>query len=450
MVRQASERKNHGQKPAEISGFAPYAISRSSTDRPVVGGLLSESERRFHAVALFYEHHGGYLHEFDSLSLAEQAAAGKKVYEAITLRAKNGDRAAQRFLSLVEDHLSAPVISEQSLLQKSRALGFANEVEPSDWPSPIEQIDHFLASCPAVPSELSGRGIVTSCGGDRVDQMLSSYVQFCLTRYLGCDLPIECWHIGGRERCPGFAELVAGLGVHCRDAVAEGFTGFPISQDVAFHPCNYHYRSDEVEGFSLKPIAILASKFSEVIWLDADCHPVISPAEAFDEVDYQSQGALFWQDRPTAAYHLPILEHFGIDIGREQRIGWETGQIVIDKQRHWRPLQLTSWFCRGAPHWFQFSYGDKDTFQAGWRLTEHAYWLGSPPDMFEGKAFLHYLADRKPFVLHRSGRKPKLRSRLPLADPLQSPPHRYIIQRAIREFNGWQANMLCNGNETDG
>jgi FkbM family methyltransferase len=294
-----------------------------------------------------------------------------------------------------------------------------------------------------MPDTLTGRGIVTSCGADRVDYLLNAYVQFRLIRELGCKLPIECWYAGARERSEPFAELVRPLGVTCRDAVAAGFVGHPIAKDVPFRV--HSYEPAQLHGYSLKPFAILASSFAEVVWLDADCHPIVSPEAAFEQDAYMSAGALVWADDPNATYHYPRLEPFGLTTPPGEENGWETGQMVLDKRRHWRALQLANWFCATADHWFQHVWGDKDALFAAWLVEQAPYRLGAP-EVFQGRCFLHRLPDGRPYVLHRAGGAAKLKLGEP--DPLENPPHEAVIDDARDEFVRWHARANAKRNGT--
>lgn len=294
----------------------------------------------------------------------------------------------------------------------------------------------FRMSCPPLTA-VAGRGIVTSCGADRPDYLLNAYVQFRLIRELGCDLPIECWYAGAAEKSERFAEFVEPFGVTCRDAVAAGYIGHPLVKAVRFR--GNLYNQAQLHGYSLKPFAMLASGFAEFIWLDADCHPILSPAAGFDQPEYRATGALVWEDDPRATYHFPQLAPFGITVPSGQQNGWETGQMVIDKRRHWRALQLANWFCANAEYWFQFVFGDKDAFFAAWLKEGEPYWHGKP-HVHNGRCFIHPLPDGRPFVLHRAGAHAKLRLGAVPADPLANFPHKPFAAHAVDEFVRWHAH----------
>eukprot|EP00798_Chlamydomonas_sp_ICE-L_P010144 gene10144-8046_t len=76
----------------------------------------------------------------------------------------------------------------------------------------------------------------------------------------------------GEVPSPGLEAALADLGVTCR--VFEG-------EEV------------EQKGFSLKPLALLLSRFEEVLFLDADSLPMRNPTYLFDSEEWNEQGVLF-------------------------------------------------------------------------------------------------------------------------------------------------------------
>jgi hypothetical protein len=51
-----------------------------------------------------------------------------------------------------------------------------------------------------------------------------------------------------------------------------------------------------MRGFVLKAYALLHTRFTEVLFLDADNSPVLDPTILFDDPTYASTGCLFWPD----------------------------------------------------------------------------------------------------------------------------------------------------------
>lgn len=129
------------------------------------------------------------------------------------------------------------------------------------------------------PAErFAGRGIVICGGGTKYFPCV--YVLVRLLRHLGCTLPIEVWHLGGREMSPAMRGLLAPHGVECVDAQAVR----------RVHPAR------RLSGWELKCFAQLHCRFAEVLLLDADNCPVRDPAFLFETPQYREHGALFWPD----------------------------------------------------------------------------------------------------------------------------------------------------------
>jgi hypothetical protein len=58
---------------------------------------------------------------------------------------------------------------------------------------------------------------------------------------------------------------------------------------------------------------------------------------------------------------------------------FESGQLLIDKRRCWRPLQLTLHLNEHSDYYYTAFFGDKDTFHLAWRKVEQEYSLNPHP-----------------------------------------------------------------------
>jgi hypothetical protein len=63
------------------------------------------------------------------------------------------------------------------------------------------------------------------------------------------------------------------------------------------------------------------------------------------------------------------------DLKPERRPSFESGQVLIDKRRHWPTLQVCLYFNEEAEHYYQMLYGDKDTFLCAWLVTKDDFAL---------------------------------------------------------------------------
>jgi hypothetical protein len=132
-------------------------------------------------------------------------------------------------------------------------------------------------------------------------------------------------------------------------------------------------------GWELKPYAILHSRFREVLLLDADNVPVVNPEFLFDTPQFRNSGAIFWPDyQPWPSRRaLPVWSSCGLCPPRERE--FESGQIVLDKQRCWRALSLCMWFNENSDFYYQYLHGDKETFHLAFRKLRMNYCLVPKP-----------------------------------------------------------------------
>src|SRR6185369_8508484 len=202
---------------------------------------------------------------------------------------------------------------------------------------------------PPYPEEFRGRGIII-CGGG-LKYFTCAWVCIHMLRRGGCRLPIELWHLGPGEMTSEMAALVRPLEVTCVDA-CQLRKSFPARI---------------LQGWALKPYAILHSRFREVLLLDADNVATVDPSYLFETPDFRNTGAAFWPDYKFAygKKARAIWKSCGLRAPRERE--FESGQILVDKQRCWRALCLSMWFNENADFFYQYIHGDKETFHLAFR-----------------------------------------------------------------------------------
>lgn len=199
-----------------------------------------------------------------------------------------------------------------------------------------------------------GRGIVICAGGARL--FTCAWVAIgILRRTLRCSLPIQVWHLGPEEMGPPMRALLEGLDVEVVDAHA-------VAQR---HPVR------RLGGWELKPYAIIHAPYREVMLIDADNVPAVDPTVLFDWTEYAATGALFWPDVVRLKRDNPIWDLTGV--AYKDGASFESGQIVIDKRRCWRALQLTLFMNEHSDLYYRHLYGDKDTFLIAWSRLGQAY-----------------------------------------------------------------------------
>lgn len=201
---------------------------------------------------------------------------------------------------------------------------------------------------------MSGRGIVVSGGGSYFELAYSCLYNL---RKLGCKLPFELWHLGPEEMTDVWREMAMSLG---DIKIVDAHTVGPGARILA--------------GWESKVYAIMYSEFGEVLYLDADNLALRDPAYLFDAHEYAATGAIFWPDLDTGKVWIPpyVWNLAGIDPNNRHQPAFETGQILINKGKRWKELCLTMHLNEYSDCWYDFVYGDKDTFKLAWHK------LGSP------------------------------------------------------------------------
>ncbi|MDA0990516.1 MAG: hypothetical protein O3A51_07175 [Verrucomicrobia bacterium] len=223
-----------------------------------------------------------------------------------------------------------------------------------NWPNLTEEnyrkeVDRYVDSMRYTAYDATAdKGIVICAGGQRL--LTNTYVNITVLRKLGCTLPIEVWY---RNRW----EL---------DAVARAM--FDHLGPIEFRRGDaqpMEWRT--LNGWELKPYAILNSRFARVLLLDADNTPVRNPTFLFDTPEFQEHGALFWPDYWRTEPARGIWRMCDVEYRNEPE--FESGQAVIDRHRCWPALYATKFMNDYSDLTYIHIHGDKDTFRFGWHMT---------------------------------------------------------------------------------
>lgn len=254
-------------------------------------------------------------------------------------------------------------------------------------------------------NRFGGRGIVIPAGGWKM--LPGVYVTAKMLRWeaVGCKLPIEVWYIGDNgEFDPIFDRITAGLGVTWRDASAE-LRRLGIE------------RRERLHGWALKPLALLLSSFQEVVMMDADCYPVYDPEILIDDERVKLAGSMFFPDNPQAKYGRPLSpqqwQAFGLRSPANVP-GFESGQMIVDKRRAWRAVNVAEWLSDRMDYFDATRggrigiHGDKEIFSIAWHATANRFVM-APPVRFHEVAFLQHDFDGEVAFVHRCQDKPRLR-----------------------------------------
>jgi ADP-heptose:LPS heptosyltransferase len=210
-----------------------------------------------------------------------------------------------------------------------------------------------LRSIPRYPGGHAGRGIVICGGGDRY--LGCAWVCIRMLRQLGCSLPIQLWHLGPEELDADMARLLQPHGVECVDALTVREQN-PVRR---------------LGGWELKPFALLHCPFREVLLLDADNVPVKNPEYLFDTPEFLRHGAVFWPDYGRLGPERGIWNICGVPYRDEPE--FESGQILLDKRKCWKALNLAMWYNEHSDYFYRHIHGDKDTFHLAWHKAGKSY-----------------------------------------------------------------------------
>ena len=215
------------------------------------------------------------------------------------------------------------------------------------------RLEATVAALPRYPGRYRGRGIVI-CGGG-LKYLPCVWVCVNMLRRMGCTLPIQNWHLGPNEMTSLMADRLAPLGVQCVDA-------YKVRKRHAVRRLN---------GWELKPYAMLHCPYQEVLLLDADNVAVVNPEFLFETAPYREHGAVFWPDYGRLAADRAIWELCGVPYRDEPE--FESGQILVNKRKCWQALKLTMWMNEHADFFYQHIHGDKETFHLAWRKLDQPY-----------------------------------------------------------------------------
>ena len=107
--------------------------------------------------------------------------------------------------------------------------------------------------------------------------------------------------------------------------------------------------------------------FFQVIYLDSDNIPLRDPEELLRTPEYKDTGALLWQDFWANTVAPEGEQLLGLPRDKWFAGSFESGQMVLDKRRHWRGLATAVYLNAHASLYYEvltcyLGKGDKETF----------------------------------------------------------------------------------------
>uniref|UniRef100_H3GDJ3 Nucleotide-diphospho-sugar transferase domain-containing protein n=1 Tax=Phytophthora ramorum TaxID=164328 RepID=H3GDJ3_PHYRM len=267
---------------------------------------------------------------------------------------------------------------QAAIFQCSDAPGFANFHVEAEY-----AVDKVLAPEFALPNVNSSQGYPRQGIAMVVYPQLvaSAYATIrALREVLNCQLPIEIWFRPDemRKSPEGLDPL--------KSLTSDGIVG-----NLTFEKID----DPRAVRFNAKIYAIYHSKFDQVLFLDADNVPVRDPSYLFETPEFVETGAVFWPDywHPGNTIFFVnakslVWQLLGTDF--VDMFEQESGQVLVDRQRHAAPLELVRFYAYHRPNYFnrlKLAWGDKDLFRFAWLKLGAPFHMIEAPPAVAGKMF---------------------------------------------------------------
>jgi hypothetical protein len=255
----------------------------------------------------------------------------------------------------------------------------------------VLEMNRFAAGLNGPYLNKDGFGVVI-CGGG--DYLMGAWIVAKAVRHLGFTGRIEVFYMGDRGEMPTEPqwELFDELKVHLRNAQAYG----------GCRSCRRNFG-----GWHLKPFALRQSAARHVLYLDADCYPVQPVQRLFFKYMSQGDGAMFWPD--DEAHDLAPATWRALGVDDKPQWSFESGQMIVDTERHWRQLALADWINDHSDWYYKLFWGDKESFALAWRYFQTPYSMPSHRWCMVGHSLLQYDMDGRAAFVHRCKDKFTLR-----------------------------------------
>lgn len=279
--------------------------------------------------------------------------------------------------------------------------------------------DRAIESIGPRPAALQPRGIVIVGGGKF---LVSAYVTIRVLRHVGCQLPIQLWHLDG-EITADDRKALAAWHVQCVN----------VANFAAYKQFRFLH-GNRWQGWQLKAFALAHCSFDEVLQLDADCYPVRNPEFVFEWKPYRQLGAVFWPDIPKHADMRPkhCWDIFGVEPLTD--LPTESGQLLVNKQLCWREVCLALHYNSHADFVYHILYGDKDTYSIAWQQLGRRYARMSPAPFVDDVALRQRDQSGDTLFIHRVHDKFRLPDTRFANTPQHSDKPKFCRQFPLEQF----------------
>lgn len=228
------------------------------------------------------------------------------------------------------------------------------------------------------------RGIVMSLGY-KGSVFASQFISIIREKHNN-DIPIELYYYGDSDLPAKYRDYLTKTyrNVRCVDLELLGLFDPDLVQL-------------ERQGFAIKPFALLATNFTEVMLADADAILLENPDKFFEEPGYLDTGTLFFHDRDhqRAGADYVVQEFMTNQLslrGPSPRLAqtefWtkkgifeqESGIVVVDKRKTdvFAALLFTAWQNMGEIRkktTYRIWWGDKETFWLAFEFSNFPYYF---------------------------------------------------------------------------
>lgn len=291
---------------------------------------------------------------------------------------------------------NAPAVQTETIWRYSERLasGLLPFIVRSEYPRPLHR---------AIYDHNSGtRGIVITVG--KRDFRFACHLIANIREILQSKLPIQIAYAGSEDLPHDYQQLIK-----------KSFSNVELLDVLS--KVNDSTLLLNTGKYAIKPFAVLASQFEQVILLDADTAFVQDPATMFSNPGYETTGAYLFHDRSIWAGHDRFHEdwwqeqfreigHLSANIVKSRAMverfseHGESGVVVFDKRQLHVMMSLfhICWqntFNVRANHTYEHAFGDKESWWFGFEALGAPYVMEKTYAVALGHACPQYTDQRR-------------------------------------------------------